>query len=92
MRSWFTVMWAGFWLNALTGLLLFAADPRTTRLFVIKMVSVIAGVSLIMLTRRAVYPRGSTVATVPPVARAYAILSLVTWTVATTTGRLMAYL
>jgi hypothetical protein len=92
MRSWFTVMWVGFWLNALTGLLLFAADPRTTRLFVIKMLSVVAGVALILLIRRAVYPAGGAAASVPPVARTYAVLSLVAWTVATTTGRLMAYL
>jgi hypothetical protein len=92
MRSWFTVMWIGFWLNALTGLLLFAADPRTTQLFVIKMLSVVGGVALIVLIRRAVYPPGGSPASVPPIARTYAILSLVAWAVATTTGRLMAYL
>ena len=85
-------MWAGFWLNAVTGMLLFAADPRTTVIFMIKISAIVAGVLLIVLIRRAVYGQGRGEAMVKPVAKTYAVLSLLAWIVATTTGRLMAYL
>ena len=92
LRGVFVVMWAGFWLNAFTGVLLFAADPRTTLLFFIKMGSIVAGVMLIMLINRALFQEGRDLPSVVPAARTYAILSLLTWVIATTTGRLMAYL
>lgn len=91
MGGFFTVMWVGFWLNAVTGALLFAADPRTTTVFMIKLGAVVAGVLLIVLARREVYGDRSGAA-VTPTARTYAVLSLVAWVVATATGRLMAYL
>jgi hypothetical protein len=89
LRGFFPVMWAGFWLNAVTGVMLFAADPRTTGIFVIKLIAVAAGVLLVVLIRRAVVGRGTTTTAA---AKTYAVLSLTTWIVATTTGRLMAYL
>jgi hypothetical protein len=92
MKGFFAAMWVGFWLNAATGALLFAADPRTTGVFIIKMGSVVVGVLLIALIRREVFDERPGPVAVPPVARAYAVLSLLAWVVATTTGRLMAYL
>jgi hypothetical protein len=77
-------------LNAVTGVLLFAADPRTTGIFLIKMLAVVAGVSFVLLIRRALAANEATPLT--PSIRTYAMLSLLTWVVATTTGRLMAYL
>jgi len=90
LQGFFSVMWAGFWLNAITGVLLFAADPRTTWVFMIKLLAVAAGVILVVRTRRAVIDGGA--ATTTPAAKTYAVLSLIAWIVATTTGRLMAYL
>ena len=90
LNGFFSVMWAGFWLNAITGVLLFAADPRTTGIFMAKLVAVAAGVFLVVLIRRAV--TGRDMATTTSAAKTYAVLSLITWIVATTTGRLMAYL
>ena len=90
LHGFFTVMWAGFWLNATTGVLLFAADPRTTGILMIKLLSVVAGVVFVVLIRRAVIGRGASSTT--PAVKAYAVLSLIAWIVATTTGRLMAYL
>ena len=92
IRGFFSVMWIGFWLNAVTGAMLFAADPRTTGIFMIKLLAVAAGVLLIVLIRRALIGDGRSTTTVTPVARTYAVLSLLMWVVATTTGRLMAYL
>lgn len=90
LEGFFSVMWAGFWLNAITGVLLFAADPRTTVIFMVKLGAVALGVFLVMLMRRSV--AGPDAATTTSAAKTYAVLSLVTWIVATTTGRLMAYL
>jgi hypothetical protein len=92
MERFFPAMWMGFWLNAITGAMLFAADPRTTGIFMIKLGSIVAGVLLIVLLRRAVYGRGRDAVTVTPMAKTYAALSLFVWVVATATGRLMAYL
>ena len=89
LGGFFTVMWAGFWLNAITGALLFVADPRTTGIFMVKLVAVAAGVLLIALMRRAVTGRDRAITFA---AKTYAVVSLITWIVATTTGRLMAYL
>jgi hypothetical protein len=90
LQGFFSVMWAGFWLNAITGVMLFAADPRTTWVFMIKLLAVAAGVLFVVLIRRTVIGRDA--ATTTPTAKTYAVLSLITWVVATTTGRLMAYL
>jgi hypothetical protein len=92
LRGVFAVLWAGFALNAVTGAMLFAADPRTTLLFGLKMLSILAGVLLVVLLHRTLYRGGGEVSHVAPVARTYAILSILTWVIATTTGRLMAYL
>ena len=90
LNGFFSTMWAGFWLNAITGVLLFAADPRTTGIFMVKLVAVAAGVLLVVLLRRAV--TGRHLGTTTSAAKTYAVLSLITWVVATATGRLMAYL
>jgi hypothetical protein len=92
LRGFFSVMWIGFWLNAATGVLLFAADPRTTPVFMIKLVAVAVGVVLIVFIRRALIGDGRSTTTVTPTVKTYAVLSLLAWVAATTTGRLMAYL
>jgi hypothetical protein len=95
LETWFPVMWIGFWLNLVTGLMLFATDPirlGTTTIFFSKLGVVVVGVALIPLLRSAVYGRaGLPNPTITPTARAYALLSLLVWTAAIVTGRLMAY-
>jgi hypothetical protein len=95
LETWFPVMWIGFWLNLVTGVALFAADPirlGTTTIFFSKLGVVVVGVVLIPLLRRAVYGRaGLRNPTISRTAQAYALLSLLVWTVAIVTGRLMAY-
>jgi len=88
----FPAMWVGFGLNAITGAMLFSADPiekGTTALFMAKLAIVMTGVVLIPLLRRAVYRR--TAIAVTPLAKTFAALSLLVWTAATVTGRWMAY-
>lgn len=90
----FPVMWAGFWINAVSGIMLFAADATTkgaTRLFVGKLGVVAAGVLVIVLIRRIVYGRGVDRASSGPTAKALAIASIILWVAAIAAGRLMAY-
>ncbi len=95
MEPFFPAMWMGFWVNAITGAMLFAIDPitkGTTTLFMIKLGFVGAGVILIVLLRRTVYGRDRDAASVTPLAKTCAAMSLFVWVGAITTGRLMAYL
>jgi hypothetical protein len=94
LQSLYRIMWSGFWLNLVTGSMLFAADATsrgTQWLFFVKMLFVIIGVVTMVLIRRQVYG-----ATTEPVAigaptRRLAVLSLIAWVAAITSGRLLAY-
>ena len=94
--SWtFRVMWIGFWVNAVSGAMLFAADATTkgsTRLFVAKLALVGMGVGVILLTKRALYPGGVAAATPSGAARALALTSIALWVAAIAAGRFMAYI
>jgi uncharacterized protein DUF6644 len=90
----FRVMWVGFWLNAISGVMLFAADATTkgaTRLFVAKLGLVAAGVVVIVLMKRSIYGDADRAPSAGPAARVLAVVSLVVWIVAIAAGRLMAY-
>jgi len=90
----FRAMWIGFWVNAITGVMLFAADATTkgtTTIFFIKIGLIIAAVIVAVLMRRVVYPRGQQPA-VPPIAKALAALSIVLWLGGIVTGRWMGYI
>ncbi len=94
MRRWFPVMWAGFWVNAGSGLLLLAADATTKLLnpvFGIKMLFVCAGVLNMWYFKRPLVERVAGGQVVRH-ARLAAVASLLIWIGATTAGRLMGYL
>ena len=96
MQQSFRVMWAGFWINAISGAFLFAADATTkgsTRLFALKLGLVLLGVIVIVATRRTVFVEGIDVdgISVSGLAKTLAVLSLLIWVTAITAGRLMAY-
>ncbi len=89
----FPTMWAGFWLNAFTGVLLFVGDPMkaTTTVFLWKLGLVAVGVILMFVLKRRlgggdIEPAGTGGALKP-----IAIASLVLWVAAIATGRWMAY-
>lgn len=95
MRPLFSLMWGGFWLNAVTGTMLFMADATrrgTDLLFMAKMACVAIGVWTVVLIQRAAFAVPDNPGHVAPQARTLAILSLIAWTAAVTAGRLLAYI
>jgi hypothetical protein len=93
LQSLYRIMWSGFWLNLITGSMLFAADATsrgTQWLFFVKMLFVATGVTTMVLIRRQVYGTQAE-PVVNSSTRALAAVSLVAWVVAITAGRLLAY-
>jgi len=97
MRKLFPWMWAGFLVNALSGVALLVADA-TTKLgnpaFGVKMAFVALGVVNMAWSKRKLFDDPDALTRVPlsAHARRVAIVSLILWTGATTAGRLMGYL
>jgi len=89
----FPIMWAGFWLNAATGVLLFVADPAkaTTAIFMWKLAIIAVGVAVVLLLKRWLYGRGVEMDCASFGVKTMAALSLVIWIAAIATGRWMAY-
>ena len=90
----FRVMWVAFSLNAVTGSRLFVADATkrgTSVIFLVKLLLVAAGVVTIVWIKRDVYGRNPASVTVSGTARVLAIASLLVWSAAISTGRLLAY-
>jgi hypothetical protein len=90
----FPVMWGGFWLNLVSGTMLFCADATrkgTMPLFYVKMGLVAAGVVSIVLTRRSVFAPGAGAAAIEGRGRMLALVSLACWVLAITAGRFLAY-
>jgi hypothetical protein len=95
LRPFFRVMWLGFWLNAVTGTLLYvseAATKGTSTVFMTKMVFVALGVATVVLVKRNLYDRETGAAMVTSRTRLVAVASMVVWIVAITAGRLLGYL
>jgi len=90
----FPMMWAGFWLNAVTGALLFVGDPTTkgtTAVFMWKLVMVAVGVALMIALKRRLYGREMDTGPASAGVKAIAATSLVLWIGAIGAGRWMAY-
>jgi hypothetical protein len=92
----YPVMWAGFWVNAVSGAALILADATTkltNPVFYVKMLFVGLGVVNMAWMKRRLF-REASVDEWPTSghARFVAITSLVIWIGATTAGRLMGYL
>jgi len=94
LRALFPVMWGGFWLNLVTGSMLFAADATkrgTDPLYYTKLVFVAIGVAVIVALRRRVFDAAENPGVDGGSGKMLAAVSLATWTMAATTGRLLAY-
>ena len=101
MRRLFTVLWAGFWLNAASGVLLIVAYPTkalTNPVFYLKLGLIAVGMVLVVRMGRDVLAdeaREGGHPAAPLVAsgrmRRLAIVSIVCWAGAVTAGRLLAY-
>lgn len=95
MRALLPVMWVGFWVNAITGSILFAADAAakgSSLLFAAKLLFVAVGIApIIMLERAGYYRADADLAFVCGPAKLLAACSLLAWVAAVTAGRLLAY-
>jgi hypothetical protein len=86
----FPFLWLGFWVNALSGVILLMADATTKMInpvFYVKMILIALAVWNVSIVHRRMFG-----AELPPNAKTLAWTSIVLWIGATTAGRLMAYL
>ena len=94
MRPLFGVMWLGFWLNAVSGVVMFIAHPVERGLspvFWFKMLAV--GLGMIAIARLSRDVDTATDEDPPPArARRLAWASVALWVAAVTAGRLIAYI
>ena len=94
LRVLFTIFWAGFFLNLLTGSILFAAHATTTGyvpIYYAKLALIVVGMLLSAPIRKFVDGKASDGA-IPARIKTLAAGSLVVWIGVITTGRLVAYL
>ena len=102
LRRFLPILWAGFWLNAVSGVLLLIGYPTkalTNPVFYLKLTLIAVAMALLVrISRQVFYERtGSGGSSDPPTTaitsrlRNLAIASLVCWTGAITAGRLLAY-
>ena len=95
LRPLFRVMWAAFWINLATGVLLFIADPErkaTSMLFGFKMLLIIVNLPLLKRLERAVSREGPEPATVGGGTRRLAAASAALWAGTIFAGRLLGYM
>ena len=91
----FPVMWMGFGVNLVSGILLFLASASTlsiTPVFYVKMLFVTAAVVTLWLMDKRVFSAGVDEDTLPIQGKVLAVASLSFWTLAIVAGRLVAYL
>jgi hypothetical protein len=95
LERYFPILWAGFWVSAISGAILFAADATSkivSPLFGVKMLLIVLGVLTTVFIRRTVFraPDGEKSGWGRDQWLAFA--SLVVWFGAIAAGRLMAYI
>jgi hypothetical protein len=96
MEKFYPLMWVAFWVNALTGVLLFMADATAklnNTVFYVKLVFIACAVATMYLIRSQVF-RDPALEKRPLTANAKILCgaSLFFWLAAITAGRLMAYI
>jgi hypothetical protein len=94
LRPLFRVMWAAFWINLATGILLFIADPErkaTSLLFGFKMLLIVANLPLLRRLERAIYLNGPEPALIDGGTRRLAVASAALWAGTIFAGRLLGY-
>ena len=95
LASSFRLMWLGFWINAVSGVMLFAADATTkgtTRLFMGKLALIALALAAMVAIKRLLYGRPARGGAVTRSARLLAAASRGLWVAAIAAGRLMAYI
>jgi hypothetical protein len=95
LARFFPVIWVAFWIDAISGAVLLAADATaklTNPVFGAKMTLIALAAGDMVLIRRVVFRDPQLNRVVPPIGRVLAAVSLVLWFGATAAGRLMEYL
>jgi hypothetical protein len=90
----FPIMWAGFVINFVSGVMLFAKDATTKgtmNVFVFKLGLVVLAVGAMIALRRTVYRNGTGAPRSTPGAKVLAAASMFLWVIAIFAGRFMAY-
>ena len=95
MEKFFPLLWAGFWVNAVTGVVLLAADATTKMTnpdFYVKMAFIALALINLRILRTRVF-RDPLIDKAPLSANAklLAVISMILWLGAITSGRLLAY-
>ena len=94
MRRFVPVVWAAFWLNAVSGVLLLIGYPTkalTNPVFYLKLLLIAVGLWLFRRIGRRVFDDAGDERAQSPLVQRLAIVSLVCWVGAITAGRLLAY-
>jgi hypothetical protein len=95
MQRFVPILWAAFWLNAISGLLLLIGYPTkalTNPVFYLKLLLIAVGLVLFRRIGRQVFDEGGTPdAHASPALSRLAIISLVCWVGAISAGRFLAY-
>jgi hypothetical protein len=95
MRRYYRAMWAAFWVNAVSGVLLLIAYPTkalTNPVFYLKLTLI--GVGLVLAVKIRAFVMSGAVGgndSAPRRLRTLAAVSLIVWALAITAGRLLAY-
>ena len=96
MQKFFPYMWAGFWLNAATGIVLFIIDATTkavSPVFYLKMAFIAVAVVVMYLIKARVFSDPFTdKRPIEMNGKILAFTSMICWLGAITSGRLLAYL
>ena len=94
MRRFVPVVWAAFWLNAVSGVLLLIGYPTkalTNPVFYLKLLLIGVGLWLFKRIGRRVFDDAGDERAQSPLVQRLAIMSLVCWVGAITAGRFLAY-
>ena len=94
MRRFVPVVWAAFWLNAVSGVLLLIGYPTkalTNPVFYLKLLLIGVGLWLFKRIGRRVFADAGDERAQSPLVQRLAIISLVCWVGAITAGRFLAY-
>lgn len=95
MGRYFPVMWFGFWINLITGIVLLMADATTKMtswVFGVKMIFIILGMIVLRKIQTKVFQVPDPAKAIASGGKVLASVSLACWVLATVAGRLMAYL
>jgi hypothetical protein len=95
LERYFPIIWASFWVSAISGAILFAADATAkivSPLFGAKMLTIALGVLTMVLIRRRIVRDPAAAMAMPGRSRWLAAASLSLWFAAIAAGRLMAYI